>query len=628
MWDTSFAIPSLLIIIIIVGFYFSLPRLSLRLNQVFINLLIVESLVIVLDLVASAAANPGNPEFISEVLNVLYFIAFFARAFVMFYLTLTVYKRKPEDTPVVTWGWRLVLVAATLLALTSPVTGLIFGIDDLGYYNGPLYDVVYWVSYFFLFLSVMIMIIYKKNVSRRRYRYPMYAFNFSILVGLVVRWLFPHILLMDTFCLISILIVYLAFGNPEFYLESRGVIFNSIAFREYIEEHNGELSHKALGVVIHNYNEMRDIYGSRQADEGITLIGSYLNQTYKDYDIFYYKRGRYIILGDVDMDVNRVIESLKKRFTFPWKTQNAELYLQPGFAVLEVGERVSSADVLLGSIIDGLNKADRLGAAQIVTISDRELKANEDEVAIKRYLENAVERDNVEVYLQPLMDAQSGKIVGAEALCRIRDDEGNIIPPGKFISLAEENGKINELGTQTFEKTCEFISEYNVAGAGLQWINVNLSPVQFMKADLADRCEELIKKYNVDPGLIHLEITEESMIDDAFFQKQTTALRDKGFKFVLDDYGTGYSNLARLKKCPFINIKLDMSIVWDYYKEPDKLLPNLIQTFKEMDFSITAEGIEDEKMAAVMREIGCDYFQGYYYSKPISMIDFADKYLA
>ena len=163
---------------------------------------------------------------------------------------------------------------------------------------------------------------------------------------------------------------------------------------------------------------------------------------------------------------------------------------------------------------------------------------------------------------------------------------------------------------------------------GIEWINVNLSPSQFIRTDLAERYADIADKYGIDPAKVHLEITEGSMIDDNFLLKQIGAMGEKGFKFVLDDYGTGYSNLARLKKCPFINVKLDMSIVWDFCKEPDAILPNMIQAFKHMGFRITAEGIEDEGMVSTMTGIGCDLLQGYHYSKPISAEEFAEKYSA
>jgi EAL domain-containing protein (putative c-di-GMP-specific phosphodiesterase class I) len=126
--------------------------------------------------------------------------------------------------------------------------------------------------------------------------------------------------------------------------------------------------------------------------------------------------------------------------------------------------------------------------------------------------------------------------------------------------------------------------------------------------------------------MIRLEITEEAMADDNFLLSQMEAVREKGFDFVLDDYGTGYSNLTRLKGCPFINVKLDMSLVWAYCKQPDGILPSMIPAFHNMGFTITAEGIEDSEKAEKMISIGCDYLQGYAYSKPVPMEELLEKF--
>ena len=123
-----------------------------------------------------------------------------------------------------------------------------------------------------------------------------------------------------------------------------------------------------------------------------------------------------------------------------------------------------------------------------------------------------------------------------------------------------------------------------------------------------------------------MEITEEALIDEQLIDKQISLLTTNGFKFVLDDYGTGYSNISRLRKTPFINIKLDMSIVWDYCKNPDYLLPSEISAFRKSGFEITAEGIENEEMAKTMYELGCTYLQGYYFSKPLPLDEFLAKY--
>ena len=248
------------------------------------------------------------------------------------------------------------------------------------------------------------------------------------------------------------------------------------------------------------------------------------------------------------------------------------------------------------------------------------------QVDVKRELEKAIEENNVEIFLQPLIECDSGTMCGAEVLARIRNSEGRILSPGIFIPIAEQNGQINRLGSQVFEKACRFISEGKLAATGLQWVNVNLSPIQCMNRDLSDQFTEILDRYGVDAKYIHLEITEASMIDLSLLQKQIQTLQENGFRFALDDYGTGYSNLTRVKHYPFINIKLDMEVVWDYYKERDALLPAIIKAFKQLNFSVTAEGIETEEMGKVMKAAGCDYLQGYYFSKPLPADEFVAKY--
>jgi EAL domain-containing protein (putative c-di-GMP-specific phosphodiesterase class I) len=157
---------------------------------------------------------------------------------------------------------------------------------------------------------------------------------------------------------------------------------------------------------------------------------------------------------------------------------------------------------------------------------------------------------------------------------------------------------------------------------GVQWVNVNLSPNQFMSRDIPERFSGILAAYGVGPEKIRLELTEQSMIDFSLMLDQIRALHEKGFEFSLDDYGSGYSNLTRVRQYPFSNIKIDMEVVRNYFRDRDPLLPALMQAFRKMNFSVTAEGIESAEMADALREIGCDYFQGYYFSRPVSMEEF------
>jgi EAL domain-containing protein (putative c-di-GMP-specific phosphodiesterase class I) len=261
-----------------------------------------------------------------------------------------------------------------------------------------------------------------------------------------------------------------------------------------------------------------------------------------------------------------------------------------------------------------------------VIINEQNFIESNELTSIKRTLGKAIDSHTVEVFLQPIVDAHTFDVVGAESLCRIRDDDGNIIPPGKFIPIAENNGRINQLGEQVFEETCKFIHDQNLNSFGMKWINVNVSTAHFLKNDLTEALKEVVDRYNISPSDIHLEITEAAIVDESIMASQIQKIQELGFAFALDDYGTGYSNLNRLTHFPFINVKIDLSLVWDYCKDKNTMLPTLIKTLKENGYEITAEGIETLAMAKAMEALGCDYLQGFYFSKPIPKDEYIAKY--
>ena len=632
MWNYSFEIPILMILGIILLFYYSRPRLPIRRNRTFLMMVMTETVTIIADLLASMAANDHrhwNPV-ILDILNMFYFAAFFTRAFVMYCFAASVLKDRLEKKLVLKHLIRLPFYLGVLLSVLSAIFGsekhhwFLYYTDASGYHSGTLYNLLYVAGFFYVFMALLSLSLFWRSLGRRREKYGILLYNLIIFVSLIIRITLPKYLIMDTFVLMAILVVFLAFENPEFFLDLRGYAFNGVALSEHLEENNRSLKLRPLGIVIHSFNEMRDIYGGPQMEEGLALIAKYIRQVFKKCLVFYCRNGRFLVLLSPDVETESQRKQMAERFTKPWRSPHAEIYLNVGFAEFEYIKSVFSPDIALNSLIKALDTVGNLYGRETLRITKDSLDRAQREYKIRQYIERAINDTGFELYLQPIVDTKRGRVVGAEALSRVRDDEGKIILPGDFIPVAENSGRIYELGELVFESTCRFIKEKGLDNLGIDWINVNLSPAQFVRADLAERFTAIAEKYGVDPSSVHLEITEGALIDDGFFRRQITALSNKGFKFVLDDYGTGYSNLARLKRCPFINIKIDMSIVWGYCTEPDAILPRMVQAFKDTGFSITAEGIEDEKMVETMKELGCDYLQGYHYSRPVPAADFAN----
>lgn len=628
MWNYTYVIPTLLVLALFVLYFVTLPRIRIRMNRTFIRLILIECTVMISDIISTwADMNHKDFSFFTlYFLNSLYFIAFFARAFYFFVFTASVLKLRFFRSSVKIALSNVPFFIASLIVLFTPITRWFYYMDQDGYHNGPLYNLLYVEFWVYLAMSFYAIFTRADFVRKKKEYQGVFWYNVILLCGTIVRMAFPHYLLMDTFCLLTLIIIYLSFMNPDFYMEGRTWIFNSRALREYLEEINGKKKYEIFAFTIHNYKDLREIYGVKQMDDGVLMIGNYLHKTFPKQSSFYYRNGRFAILCENNENTNDMMAKIQERFKNPWQAVDAELYLDVGCAVLDTEDYKYNFSTIIQLLVDVFNEASLSDKNEIRRVDSSFGEKAEKEIEIKKAIEYAVDHDQVEVFLQPIVDAQSGKLVGAEALARIRDSKGNIISPNQFIPIAERNGRINQLGKQVFLKVCKFINDYDCEKIGLEWINVNLSPIQFMRADLGETLLTDIKNYNVDPDFIHLEITEEAMVDEQLLVYQTDYIGEMGFHFVLDDYGKGYSNFARVRKMSFINIKLDMSIVWDYCEKPDPLIPNMVQTFNTMGFGITAEGIEDETMAKKMRDIGVKYLQGYYFSKALPIEEFVSKY--
>ena len=627
MWDLSFVVPSMLVLFVFTMYYFTLPTVPIRTNRIYIRLIVVEVVTLLFDVTSSWADMNFElfPQWTLYVLNCGYFVMFIIR--ICYFFAFSLYIVKMNSLLVISNAIVVYLPACigVFIALVSPYTGWLYYIDETGYHSGSIYYALYMICWIYIFLSY-VSYARKQSMFLKRERSSFFWYNMILFVGTIMRLVFPQYLMMDTFCVIALVVIYVSFVNPDFYLEGRTNVFNSKALRAYLEEQSGRKKFRILAVSIKNYRYLREIYGIRQMAYGISLICIYLHESFKGNKVFYYRSGRFAILGNESMDYEKILGTIKERFISPWVANNTEIYLEVGAAVMNFGGSNIPFEVEMSSLMEAFSRAADSDGREIIQIDESVTSQMLRENEIKRALEYAIDNDEVEVFLQPIINSKTGKIEGAEALSRIRDFGGNIISPTLFVPIAEKNGRINQLGEQAFEKTCKFVYGNDMESLGLSWINVNLSPLQFVRTDLAGYLSECIQKYDIKPEMIHLEITEEAMVDENLLKKQMNAIVGKGFKFALDDYGKGYSNMARLKQCPFVNIKLDMSIVWNYCSNEDEMIPNLVKAFSNMGFFITAEGIENEDIARKMTDIGCNYLQGYYYSEPVPVSEFVKKY--
>ncbi|MBR1692680.1 MAG: EAL domain-containing protein, partial [Lachnospiraceae bacterium] len=208
-------------------------------------------------------------------------------------------------------------------------------------------------------------------------------------------------------------------------------------------------------------------------------------------------------------------------------------------------------------------------------------------------------------------------------------EELGFIRPEEFIPIAEKNGRIIEIGEIVFRKVCEFMSGSGCLDLGVHYIEINLSPIQCYHEELADTFLKIMQEYQIEPSYINLEITETAEMESGgirILQRNMRQMNEKGVSFSIDDFGSGFAAIDYLLRLPVSIVKIDKSILWQAMKDKDAMvvLRNTMQMIKDIDKRIVVEGVETEEMAAILRDYGCDYMQGYLYSKPIP----GEEYLA
>ena len=228
MWDFSFAIPSLFIILIILGFYYSLPSLPIHKNRIFLILLSVEGIEIFLDIFSSLvdSAHQDYPIWFVYLVNILYFVFFYYRVFIYFMLLVSALDLLPVRRIWMFFFMHVPYLVCAVLAVSSPWTHAIFSITENGYQSGPWYNCLYWAGYFYCVLSIGLVIAYFNRIANFRHWLWLLLYTVILTIGLTVRWMKPQMLLFDTFCVMDVLIAYLALRNPEFYLERGNAVFN------------------------------------------------------------------------------------------------------------------------------------------------------------------------------------------------------------------------------------------------------------------------------------------------------------------------------------------------------------------------------------------------------------------
>lgn len=404
------------------------------------------------------------------------------------------------------------------------------------------------------------------------------------------------------------------------YEESHDILtklWNRAYFREWQAKFGGAFT-KDFGIFtadIFHLGEINQEFGYENGNERLLEVANLFKKVFGGYSVFRYDTDQ--IMAICHNTNKEDFQKLVNYFKELAEELNVELSIGYSWAA------DSTLPEVLREAKDFLEK-DR---ERLENSNDRDgktLKQIEQDIGVQ------TRNGNFRVFLQPKVQVATEKTIGAEALIRLYDDARGYVSPAYFIPLLEERGVVYLIDLFVLEEVFKFQKEAYDARKEVVPISVNFSKNTLMYKDLLSRIREMVDAYPIPEGLVQMEITETiSSMDHIMVHNIANALRHMGFSVSMDDFGTKYSNMAVLTQFEFDTVKVDRSLLLDVEKnyKNKTVLKHTLEMLKEIGVETVMEGVETIEQVAILRELGCDTIQGYYYGRPEPMSEFYERYM-
>lgn len=413
-------------------------------------------------------------------------------------------------------------------------------------------------------------------------------------------------------------------------------IWNRKAFKEHWLHHLNDKKHEnkqaALILVdIDRFKKFNESLGEGKGDELMRMFSHRLRELcYSKCSLYRYNSDEFIFvlkdatINKIEKTANAILDALKQPFMIDG---------QEYFISVSIGISLSPAD---GKDLETLvRKADKAlfsvkehGRSHYRYYREDMITVFPNEALMEAHLRRAIEFNELSIHLQPQMDLTNNSINSFEALLRWNNRKFGFVSPAQFIPIAEASGLIIEIGDWIIDEVCRYQKEWQMKGYRPVRIAVNISPKQFRKENFARKIEEALKKYNVPPKLLEVEITESSMTNVHETFSILTELKQLGVYVSVDDFGTGYSSLSYLKRYPIDIIKIDQSFIADIAKDDknEAIIKAIISMSHNLGLEVVAEGIEEPSQVDFLKRHRCQKGQGYLYNKPLPVETIVEQY--
>ncbi|MDN2703294.1 MULTISPECIES: EAL domain-containing protein [unclassified Janthinobacterium] len=332
-----------------------------------------------------------------------------------------------------------------------------------------------------------------------------------------------------------------------------------------------------------------------------------------------------LVLPDGAQHAVGVVHKVREAMRKPFDLQGHEVTVTVSIGISVYPDDGVDADTLIQYADTAMYRAKEAGRDAFRFFTAEMNAQSMARLDMENALRRAIDNEEFVLFFQPKVNIISGRISGAEALIRWRRPGHGMVSPALFIPLLEETGLIVRVGNWVLDEACKKISEWGASSIGPVHLSVNVSGIQFFVGGLEEEVLKAIRKYEIAPELLELELTESSLMSNA---EETIAvlrnLKALGIQISIDDFGTGYSSLAYLKRFPIDKLKIDIAFVREVTSNPDDaaIVLAIISMAHSMKLEVIAEGVENDAQLAYLRRHGCDEMQGYYFSRPVPHEEF------
>jgi len=331
-----------------------------------------------------------------------------------------------------------------------------------------------------------------------------------------------------------------------------------------------------------------------------------------------------LLVDDIESatDATRIASRITEQMASPFNLADREVFASASIGIVVGSDKYKHAEDLLRDANTAMTRAKARGSARPEVFDEATHKMAFEALQLETGLRWALERDELVLQYQPIISLDSGEITGLESLVRWKHPELGLIPPDDFIPLAEETGLIVQIGWQVLTKSCKQMQEWRaqMPPSGPIDLSVNLSSKQFLQPDIVDQIQEALEEAELDPRCLRLEMTESALMENAeVVFPLLTKLQSLNVRLHMDDFGTGYSSLSYLHKLPIDTLKIDRSFVMDLglREEALEIVKTIVTLAHNLKMQVVAEGVETKEQLTMLRGLGCEYAQGFYFSKPV-----------